>query len=426
VSLRCGGLREQPDLTLKISWVVEVLVDAREPQVGDLVEIPKALEHDMRLAFLIFSISVPIELLTLPFAGVLEGRQRYGLLRGTQLVRTVVWIAAVLIVLPQGGGLVTLSAANLGAALLGLAVTAFAAFRLLPAGTMRHSSSSLETLRGLFSFSINMFLTQLTGVLYRQMDRIIIIVALSSVALAQYEVASRLQLLAALSLTFTVSALFPAASSLAVTEEGRGRLKTIFLEGTKYSCGIVLPVTIALMIWADDLVLTWIGPEFEPSIEYSRWFLAWVIPTAATALGHTIIVGMGYVRQAMLLGLASALINLALSIILVRPYGVMGVIVGPLVGYCLVWYPSMRLCLRIIDVTWGDFWRRSAAPVLMICIPWAAIVVLIHLEVSANTVLGAFGAAGLSIVAAWVAIFFLALRSDERREVFASVRALAG
>jgi O-antigen/teichoic acid export membrane protein len=271
-----------------------------------------------------------------------------------------------------------------------------------------------------------MFLSQVTGVLYRQMDRIIIIVALTSVLLAQYEIASKLQLLAALSLTFTVSAVFPAASSLHATEEGRGRLKTMFLEGTKYSCAVVLPVTIALMIWADDLVLTWVGPDFAPSIGYARWFLAWVIPTAATALGHTMIVGMGYVRQAMYLGLASAVINLALSIALVRPFGVMGVIVGTLTGYCLVWYPYMRLFLRTLDVTWSDFWRRTAAPILVVCVPWAAIVLIVHLELHANTLVGAFGAAGVSIVLGWLAIFFFGLRSDERREVLASVRALAG
>jgi O-antigen/teichoic acid export membrane protein len=200
----------------------------------------------------------------------------------------------------------------------------------------------------------------------------------------------------------------------------------MFLEGTKYSCAVVLPITIALIVWADDLVLAWVGPDFEPSIGYSRWFLAWVIPTAATALGHTMVVGMGYVRQAMYLGLASAVINLALSIALVGRFGVMGVIVGTLTGYCLVWYPYMRLFLRTLEVSWGDFWRRTAAPILAVCVPWAAFLAVVHRELHATTLVGAFGAVGISILSGWLAIFFLGLRSAERRDVVASVRALAG
>jgi O-antigen/teichoic acid export membrane protein len=348
------------------------------------------------------------------------------LFRVAELLRTVVWIAAVLIALPRGGGLVALSAANLGAAVLGLVMTAFFALRSLPRGTVRRGRSSWTTLRRILSFSLNIFVTQVTGVLYRQMDRIIIAAALTSVLLARYEIASKLQMLAALSLTFTVSAVLPAASSLSVTDEGRDRLKSMFLEGTKYSCGIALPVTITLMIWADDLVSTWVGPSFSSSADYARWFLAWVIPTTATSLGATIVVGMGYVREAMFIGLASAVINLALSIALVGPLGVLGVIVGTLVGSTIAWYPYMRLLLRVLGLTWNEFARRTAMPVLAVCLPWAAAVFVVHLELRADTLAAAVGAATVSIVSGWIAIFFLALGSDERRLLFASTRALVG
>jgi O-antigen/teichoic acid export membrane protein len=388
--------------------------------------IPSHLHDDVHRAFLLFSVQVPIELCTLPFAGVIEGRQRHVLLRIAELLRTSVWIAAVLVALPRGGGLVALSAANLGAAVLGLGITAFAAFRLLPAGTVGRGRSSRSTLRRIFSFSVNIFVTQVTGVLYRQMDRIIIAVALTSVLLARYEIASKLQMLAALSLTFTVSAVLPAASSLSATEEGRDRLKTMFLEGTKYSCGIALPVTITLMIWADDLVSTWVGSSFSSSADYARWFLAWVIPTAATSLGLTLVIGMGYVREVMYLALASALINLALSVALVGPLGVLGVIVGTLVGYSIVWYPYMRLFLRVLDLTWNEFARRTAIPILTVCLPWAAVALLVHLELHANTLAGAVAAAAVSVVSGWLAIFFLALQSNERRVLLASTRSLVG
>ena len=46
---------------------------------------PARLSHDVHLSFLLFSAQIPLELVTLPFAGVLEGRQRYGVLRSTEI-----------------------------------------------------------------------------------------------------------------------------------------------------------------------------------------------------------------------------------------------------------------------------------------------------------------------------------------------------
>ena len=91
------------------------------------------------------------------------------------------------------------------------------------------------------------------------MDRVIIAVALTSFALGQYEIASKLELLAALTLAFLASAVMPAASKLSATEAGRGPLTTMFLEGTKYTLVIAIPITVALMVWADALIRTWVG-----------------------------------------------------------------------------------------------------------------------------------------------------------------------
>src|SRR5262249_14576677 len=156
-------------------------------------------------------------------------------------------------------------------------------------------------------------------------------------------VASKLQLLAALALTFTSSAIMPAASRLSVLEDGHESLSTMFLEGTKYTMALAIPITVTMMVWADAFVRTWIGHGFDPSIGYARWFLVWVLIASCTSVGLTIIVGIGYAREAMLIALASALLNLGISIALVRPLGVLGVIVGTVVGNAVVTYPYMRL-----------------------------------------------------------------------------------
>jgi O-antigen/teichoic acid export membrane protein len=386
--------------------------------------IPDELHHAMRVSFLLFSAQIPLELLTLPFAGILEGRQRYGLLRLTETVRSMTWVAIAVVALLNGHGLVALTAANLFCAALGLVLTVVAARRSLPPRTIGPARPSRNTFRRIFSFSINLFVGRLTGVLYNQMDRLIIAAALTAVALGRYEIAAKLQLLAAFALAFVASAVMPAASRLASTEGGRASLVSMFLEGTKYTLVIVIPITVTLMIWADALIRTWVGSGFDPSIGYARWFLVWVLFTATNTIGLTMIVGMGYVRNVMVYGLVSTIGNLAISLALVRPLGVVGVIVGTLVGYGFVWYPYMRLFLRALELDWTALWRRTVAPVLVVIVPWTAVVLLAHVVVTPHTLVATLALMAVSVGTAWLGLFRVALRGDERRVLVANARSI--
>jgi O-antigen/teichoic acid export membrane protein len=394
--------------------------------VEAVFNIPDELHHAIRVSFLLFSAQIPLELLTLPFAGILEGRQRYGVLRLIETVRSMIWVAIAVVALLHGHGLVALTAANLFGAALGLVLTVVAARRSLPPRTIGPARPTRQTFRRIFSFSVNLFVSRLTGVLYNQMDRLIIAAALTSVALGRYELAAKLQLLAALALAFVASAVMPAASKLSATEGGRASLMTMFLEGTKYTLVIVIPIAVTLMIWADALIRTWVGSGFDPSIGYARWFLIWVLFTATNTIGLTMIVGMGYVRQVMMYGLFSTVCNLAISIALVRPLGVVGVIVGTLVGYGIVWYPYMRLFLRALDLDWTALWRRTVAPVLVVIVPWTAVVLLAHAVVTPHRLVATMALMGLSVGTAWLALFGLAVKGDERRVLLAHARSIFG
>src|SRR5262249_28273300 len=158
----------------------------------------------------------------------IEGRQRYGVLKSIEILRTALWTGIAVVALLHGEGLVALAAGNLAAAALALVLTVAAARWSLPARTIGPARPTRQTFRRIFGFSVNLFVARVTGVLYRQMDRVIIAVGLTAFALGQYEIASKVELLAALSLAFLASAVMPAASKLAATESGRAPLTTMF------------------------------------------------------------------------------------------------------------------------------------------------------------------------------------------------------
>ena len=86
----------------------------------------------------------------------------------------------------------------------------------------------------------------------------------------------------------------------------------------------------------------------------------------------------------------------------------------------------MRLFLRAFDLDWSAFWRRTIAPVLVVCIPWTVVLLLVHALVTPERLLGTIVVLALSVGSAWLLLLRLALRSEERRVLMANMRSIFG
>ena len=81
------------------------------------------------------------------------------------------------------------------------------------------------------------------------------------------------------------------------------------------------------------------------------------------------LVGMGRVRQVTAYVTIAVVINLIVSIALAKPLGVSGVIIGTLVGYGITGPLYIRLVLRELSMTFGEFVCGAIVPI----VPWAAL-----------------------------------------------------
>ena len=364
--------------------VLAVAVVPRYPNVpAEQVAIAQAV-------MLILGTRMAVALPMSVFGAVATSRQAFARNGLTAIAITLAQTVATVIVLSSGYGLVALVAATTSIALLGYVVYGHTAFHVCP--TLR-----IEPIRGfrrerlgeLASFGIYVFIINIAVQIGFNLDHLVIGAWLGTSAVAVYAVSFRLadyqrQLCNQFNgLLFPVLVKFGAAGNTA-------SLRETVTESTRLAFALVAGVTVTLLLLGDSLINAWMGPGFEAGVwPLYALAVAGVVLVSQQPLG-SLLMGTGHHRLVAIACVVEALANLALSIALVRRYGLFGVAVGtmiPVIVVNLAWL--MPMACRSLNVSYGRFiveTTRSA---------WLPIIVT---AVSGSLLLQSWQAGGLGVV----------------------------
>ena len=327
-----------------------------------------ALQNDLHLLFVIFAAEAVFGLPALAFLGVLQGLQRYGWIKVVDLSRQILFTVLALTVLLTGHDVVAFGVTMVAATAFAAVGYAVAAHVLCPEMRVSPQLINRTALRPLASFSAWVFISRINGVIWAQMDTVILSVIVGINVLAGYNFAARLQSAASYPQSLSAAAVVPASANL-LALESRERLRQLLIRGTRYSLELSLPVTIAAMILARPLLIYWVGASYASYAGPAQLFLTYQLVSCTAGIANTMLVGMGRVREVTIYVTIAMLINLGLSIALARPLGVSGVIIGTLVGYGITAPLYIRLVLRELTMGLGEFLGHAILPIL----PWAAV-----------------------------------------------------
>ena len=328
--------------------------------LAQVFDVPEDLEHVATLVFLLVGLQIAVDL---PAAGVLaflEGSQRYGLFRAFDVGARTLWAAGTVVAVRRGHGVVALGVVSLAVAVLTLLV-ALAVVARDPGVRLRPGLVSRASVRRLSGQGAPMLGLRVLGVIYSQMDRAIIGVALGTAAVARYEIAYKLHATAALTLGVAPSAVMPATAYLGSAGQPE-RLRRLFLRGTKYAVAGGLPIAVGAMLFAGPLIRTWVGAEYTDIADEARVFLAYPALAIFLVIGQTMLTGLGRMRDMLLYHVVAVALNLVLSLVLVDRLGIGGVIWGTLAAYLVLWVPFHILFFREFGVSTGEWVREVALP----------------------------------------------------------------
>jgi O-antigen/teichoic acid export membrane protein len=272
----------------------------------------------------------------------------------------------------------------------------------------------------ILSFSSQIFILRINAVVYNQMDKAIIGALLISTLLTDYDIANKIQSLVLASLTLTSSLMVPAASQLDAIQD-ETQLQELFVKGTKYTIALCLPAAIFTLVFAEAIIRYWIGPDYVHDAGITRLYLVYLFYLPITVVGYNMMIGMNRVQPLIRTQIATTLVNLAVSVVLVNSVGMAGVIWGTLIGNALTLYPYLRHFLTTLKVPWARFWNESLRPTYSVALLFALLLyaVVRRQAIGSLTELAALGSGGLVV---YGGLFFaLGLGSAERRALLTAI-----
>jgi O-antigen/teichoic acid export membrane protein len=378
-----------------------------------------------RAVFLIVSVQFAAGLAFGVFGGVINGFQRYDV---NNLVSAVASIAAAIVnvvVLLLGYGLLELVAATTATRVLFYFVYRANAYRVFPGLSIRPSLFRMDRLREITPFSMHMLVIDWAHKINYSVDVLVVGAFLNTTAVAVWSVAQRLADAAQRLSNQLNDVLFPAVVDSDTAGEQQ-RLQRILLVGTRLSLATAIAICGTLFLQADKLIEAWVGPDFETSPLILKILALTVIVRVGSATANTVLKGAGKHRLIAITSVSAAVINLALSLILVRTHGLLGVAIGtlvPIVGVgALVVFPAgcRRLAVPIgralREAIWPAVWPVAVMAGFSVATAPFVGVTLVQVSLHMAATAAVYG----------LTFALLAVSSGERRFFMARAKQLLG
>ena len=346
--------------------------------VDSIFKIPPAFLSTARWLLLMVGTSVSLGFPLGVFSGILEGLQRFYLLNFTSISTTLLRALLIVIALRHGYGLLTVALITVGLPLLGTLVNAAAVFRHLQLsfGLQYVSRSSL---RRIASYSGTTFLIIVAGRLRFKTDALVIGTFVSAAAVTYFTIGSRLVDYASETVS-SLAQIFVPMSSQSQAQGDLDALRKILVLGNRACAFIIFPITAILTILGKSVIEAWVGPKYVAT-SYPV-LLVLLYPTtmmlAQSASGRTLW-GMAKHRTWAWVVLAEGSANLVLSVILVRPYGILGDAIGTAIplSCSMIFFLPGHLC-RLLGIKLTTYLRRAFVLPLVLCIPMVAVLGLMR------------------------------------------------
>jgi len=321
---------------------------------------------------------------TLPlgvFSSVLVAVERFDLLSGVTIVGELARAALIVIFLKAGHGLVTVALIAFVVSLSQyLAMAAFARKQYPP---LRISFRLVDraTFRELFGFGIYRFVWIVANQLIFYSDSVVIGIFLSTGAITYFAIAGSLINYGRTVVSLATDTFYPAATRMDSRQDLHG-LRELLIVGTRISLLISLPLCLGFLFLGRQFITLWMGKEYA----VSATFLAVLTIPQFTAMSQymatLVLAGMAKHKVLAYLVFAEGLVNLVLSIILVRKMGLIGVAWGTVIpdviltAVVIPWYTLGKLQLGLREYLVRGFVRPvvSVLPVLALAFAFSTFV----------------------------------------------------
>jgi len=325
---------------------------------------------EIRIAILLLGANFGVGLAGSVFGGLLTGIQRFDIERGICTFSAIVRVVLTVVLLQVEWGLVILSAIFLVVTcveVIGHMVFAFWKVETLSLG-VRHFR--WPVLKECAHFSSYAFLDVISHQVMRLTDTVIIGLAFGARATVGYYIALRLSQFIAHPIQQIGHVLMPRAGEL--NENARPeQIRQEVSRATGLAFLLVAASFVGAGFFGRDLVTTWIGGGYEQSQLLLMILLSAQLVATPVMVIRSALLGMGHVRAPALIIFVETIANVALSLVLMQYFGLIGVALGTLIPVVIVELGILLpYAFRTLQMSWTSFVRDVLGPQ---CIPLLAV-----------------------------------------------------
>lgn len=284
------------------------------------------------------------------FTGFMRGMQRYDHVAGISLaimaVRTIVTVGLVL----MGYRLMAIAIIQVFSTLAAGAIRALYVFRGNRRLKLRPAFINRDMLAVVGRYSYLLFIYYLATRLIFSAGNLVIGYYMTAAFITIYAIP--LRLVDELRVIIMTTGVFqPTVSHL--NAQGRGvTLQKLMVDGTKYGMMVVLPIAAAYVVIGDIFLSLWVGPKYAAG-GYGVLIILTIAVVANISQHASAQILQGIAKHGSLayLTILEAAANLAMSLSLVKRYGITGVAIGTLIPMLLKnlvflpWYTCRQLDL---------------------------------------------------------------------------------
>jgi O-antigen/teichoic acid export membrane protein len=313
---------------------------------------------DVQCAVLILGLNMAAGMVGSVYGGVLHASQRFDLVSSVYGLMALVRFGLTIGFLQQRHGLVILAGIFLLVTLLENALMAALAYREVCTLSIGRRWMSRAVLKECFRFSAFTALRFVSVRLIYMTDTVVIGFVLGAKAIVPYYIGSRLVQMIHEPLEKISEVVLPSAGALHARDEHE-RLQELLAKAMGLTFALAGGFWIGAAYFGEWLLTTWMGETFAESRTVLLILLAAQVVAQPLFVVRQVLLAMGRVRLQALLDLLQAFANLALSLLLIRVMGIIGVAWGTLIPMVLVElglllpYGLRVLDLRIRPLLWN-------------------------------------------------------------------------
>lgn len=307
-----------------------ILAFVVSPLIGTVFQISAGSVTEARTALIMMGLVQGIALPLGVFNGALVGLQRMDLNNMISVAGTGVIVLFVVKFVNAGWGLPGICAAYLIVTLLSGMVRFLCVRRLLPGMRLSLSGYDRSIVRTTSTYGLTFFGLKIAHFLKYNTDSFVIAGFLSTAAVTPFAVANRLATMIRQIVEQAVEALIPVFSQLNSLED-TGRIKLIYMQAGKVTMGIAAPITLFVCAFARPILQAWLVDVPRQADVLTVILAITVFASVVPAVSVKLMLGVAKHRTLAIITLVDSVVNLILSILLVRPYGLVGVALGTMV-----------------------------------------------------------------------------------------------